>query len=131
MEYRLTAEFLTKCLEARTGLDRERAIAATAAFLDLSLAMQLLPLSRLEAMERDAHILYLAGEGLPRVTIALRLGMARSMVFEALRRHQRARREALRRVGLDSPTRPGRQRPEPGTAGALNQPHGRQHGPNL
>lgn len=99
MHYALTEAFLAQCFAAKTGVDREAAIQATAVFLEISQAMALITVQRLETAEQDAHILHLAGQGVPRATIAIRVGKARSKVFEALKRHQEARRAALRAAG--------------------------------
>lgn len=96
--YRLTEEFLAACLRQKTSLDAAEAAEATAVFLEISRAMNLIFTYRLERVEQEAKILKLVGQGVPRVTIALRLGMARSVVFESIRRHQKARRNALKKA---------------------------------
>ncbi len=97
--FHLTESFLAQAFAAKAGVDQAEAAEACAVFISLSEAMGLITAARLEAVERDAHVLHLAGQGIPRATIALRIGLARSKVFEAIRRHQKARREALRRAG--------------------------------
>ncbi len=97
--YALTEAFLAQCFAAKTGADREAAVQATAAFLEISQAMALITAQRLEAAERDAHILHLAGQAIPRTTIAMRMNISRVAVYDAIRRHQEARRTALRVAG--------------------------------
>jgi len=99
MHYALTKQFLAQCLAAKTGMEQEAAVQATAVFLEISQAMALITVQRLETAEQDAHILHLAGQGVPRATIAIRVGLAKSNVFAALRRQQEARRAALRAAG--------------------------------
>lgn len=96
MEYALTKQFLAQCLAAKTGMEQQAAVDAAVAFLEVSQAMSLITAQRLEAVEQDARILHLAGQGVPRATIAIRLGHSRSLVFLALKRHQTARRAALK-----------------------------------
>ena len=97
--YHLTEQFMAQAYAAKTGVDLKAAAEAVALFLSISRAMTLITSQRLEAVERDAHALHLAGQGVPRVTIALRLGVDRATVFRAIREHQKARREALRWAG--------------------------------
>jgi hypothetical protein len=99
MHYALTEQFMARCLASRTGMEEAEAVETLAVFLEISRAMNLITVQRLEMLEQDAHILDLAGKGIPRATIALRIGKARSVVFEALKRHQDARRLALRVAG--------------------------------
>ena len=102
--FHLTEAFLAQAFAAKAGMDQREATEACAVFIAISEAMGLITAARLEAVERDAKILDLRGtvvDGKP-VTcrvIALRLGMSRVAVHEAIRRHQRARREVLRRAG--------------------------------
>ena len=96
MEYALTKQFLAQCLAAKTGMEQQAAVDAAVAFLEVSQAMSLITAQRLEVVERDAHALHLAGQGVARVTIAMRLGVDRATVFRAIRDHQKARRAALK-----------------------------------
>lgn len=91
----LTQAFLANCMMAK-GMDREEAIRATAWFIEVSLALRLIPTQVLERNERNEYILKLAGQDVSRTTIALRVGLVRSKVFEALKQQQQARRAALR-----------------------------------
>ena len=96
MSYALTEQFLAQCLAAQTGMELKEAAKATTYFLEVSRAMSLITAQRLDAVEQDARILHLAGQGVPRATIAIRLSLSRSLVFMAIKRHQGARRAALK-----------------------------------
>ena len=52
----------------------------------------------LERFERDAHIYNLRGQRLTATVIGQRVGLCRSKVFQAIRRHIDRRRAALREV---------------------------------
>lgn len=103
-QFRLTQAFLAQVYAAKTGKDQAEAAEACAVFLSISQAMIPMLARALEATERDAKILDLRGkrtEDGKQITgqiIALRLGVSRKHVFEAIRRHQLARRAALRKV---------------------------------
>lgn len=101
--YRLTEEFLARCYAAKTGKDQAESAEACAVFLAISQAMIPMLARALEQVEQDAKILDLRGkkaDGRPMTAsiIALRLNMHRQRVFEAVRRHQMARRAALKAV---------------------------------
>ena len=95
-DYKLTEAFLTNCLQQKTALDAAVAAEACAVFLEVSRIMNLITAERIASVERDARVLQLAGQGVPRATIAVRMSCQRNAVFKAIRRHQRARRDALR-----------------------------------
>lgn len=102
--FRLTEAFMAQVYAARTGKDQSEAAEACAVFLAISQAMIPMLARALEATERDAKILDLRGkmvDGKPVAwrVIALRMGISRVGVYDAVKRHQRARREALRRAG--------------------------------
>jgi hypothetical protein len=97
--YHLTEAFMAQAYAAKAGVDQTEAAEAVAVFLSISQAMVLITTQRLDAVERDARALQLAGQGVPRVAIALRLGVDRATVFRAIRDHQKARRAALRMAG--------------------------------
>lgn len=99
MDYALTKQFLAQVAAAKMDAEREEAARWLEVYLESMLAMNLITVQRMETAEQDAHILHLAGQGVPRATIAIRVGLAKSNVFAALRRQQEARRAALRAAG--------------------------------
>ena len=99
--FRLTEQFMARCYAARTGAEESEAAEACAVFLSISQAMVPMLARALEAVEADAKILDLRGksaDGKPMTAtiIAMRLKVHRATVFEAIRRHQKARRAALK-----------------------------------
>ena len=104
--YRLTEQFLAQCYQAKFPGDAERAADVAAWFIAVSTHAGISTVALLEARERDAHVLHLAGQAIPRATIALRVGLSRVAVYDAIKRQQKARRAALRLAGRDSPPPP-------------------------
>ena len=86
---------LIQCFEAG-GVDPEIAAKAAHIVVDIDNAMARTPKERAEMWEQDAHILRLRGDGLSSTVIAIRLGIHRQRVFEAIKRHQCDRRAAFR-----------------------------------
>lgn len=88
-------QFLQDQLE-RAGLPAPVAACEAGRLLAAQVAAGLVPLRALEAWERDAHIYHLRGQRLTVEVIGTRVNLSRSNVFEAIRRHQKARRAAAR-----------------------------------
>lgn len=98
-DHALALSFLADRLADATGCDRDHALEDAKALFAVMRAMGLITPAALALWERDARILTFRGQGLSCTLIAFRLGMARSKVFEAIGRHQGARRAALRNAG--------------------------------
>ena len=95
---------LADCFAA-SGIDRETAEKAAKIAVHVDDATERVTQDRSNSWEMDARILELRGQGLTCVAIALRLSICKRLVFKAVRRHQRARRAALRCVGVGSEQR--------------------------
>jgi hypothetical protein len=95
MSHAHAQQFLEEQLR-RAGLPPEVAACEAGKQLAALVAAGLVPVRVLEAWERDAHIYHLRGQRLTVATISVRLSLHRATVFEAIRRHQKARRAALR-----------------------------------
>lgn len=99
--YRLTESFMAQVYAAKTGKDQAEAAEACAVFLSISQAMIPILARALEATERDAHILDLRGKktdgkAITWKVISLRVGLSRTAVHDAIKRHTLARRAAWR-----------------------------------
>lgn len=66
--------------------------------LDVALAAGVVSRSSLDQWERDAQIYHLRSHGLSAAVIGVRINLRRSQVFEAVRRHTKRRRAALKLV---------------------------------
>ena len=87
--YPLTEQFLASCLPDSDIVT----------FVQVCLSAGIIMRDRLEAVERNMHMLELVGKGVPRVTVAMRMGVSRKTLFKNLKEIQSARREALRKAG--------------------------------
>ena len=90
--------FLADRLESSTGCDHDHAVTDAKALLCIGIAMGLISHAALAMWEQDARILELRGQGLACTLIGFRLRISRRTVFEAIRRHQAARRGALQQT---------------------------------
>jgi hypothetical protein len=80
------------------GEPAERALAVAEAAIFAQVAAGLITVRTIEGVDRDAKVYELRGKGLTAEVIGVRMVMARSKVFEAIRRHSRRRRAVLRLV---------------------------------
>lgn len=87
--------FLAQCLQGM-GMDAESSASAADSLIAFELAGGLLAQAALDHWERDAHIYHLRSQGLTSTVIGVRVTLARSKVFEAIRRHTKRRRAALK-----------------------------------
>ena len=88
-------DLLARCFLAQ-GLDPERVQKAVEAAFPVMIAAGITTAKAIEAVDRDAHIYKLRGMRLTSVVISERIGLCRSKVFDAVRRHKRARLAVLR-----------------------------------
>lgn len=88
-------DLLARCFLAQ-GLDPERVQKAVEAAFPVLIAAGITTAKVIEAVDRDAHIYKLRGARLTAVVISERIGLCRSKVFDAVRRHKRARLAVLR-----------------------------------
>ena len=88
-------DLLARCFLAQ-GLDPERVRKAVEAAFPVLIAAGITTAKVIEAVDRDAHIYKLRGMRLTSVVISERIGLCRSKVFDAVRRHKRARLAVLR-----------------------------------
>lgn len=81
---------------ATAGMDRDEALRLAEATIGTLVAAEALQAGHVEAWERDARIYELRGQGLAASVIGLRVSLSRARVFDAVRRHGKRRRAALR-----------------------------------
>jgi hypothetical protein len=96
MEYRLTAEFMARCVRAKTGMDEAEAIALCATIIEVGLAMNLILEAQIRANERHAKARRLIHMGLPPTVVAARMSIGRSTLFRVVRSQIEKERAALR-----------------------------------
>ena len=96
-------DILAQCFLAQ-GLDPEAVRKAVEVVFPVMIAAGITTAKLVEAVDRDAHIYKLRGqrtvsmEPMTATVIATRVGLCRSNVFDALRRHQRRNRDVLRLI---------------------------------
>ena len=88
-------DLLARCFLAQ-GLDPERVQKAVEAAFPVMIAAGITTAKVIEVVDRNAHIYKLRGDKLTAVVISVRVGLCRSKVCEAVRRHKRARLAVLR-----------------------------------
>jgi len=90
-------QLISDCLVAQ-GEDRSKADRVAAFVMEVLPAAGIVKQTDAEAFERDARVYQLRGSRLTAVVISERVGLCRSKVFEAIRRHAKARRAVLRMI---------------------------------
>lgn len=96
-------DILAQCFLAQ-GLDPEAVRKAVEVAFPVMIAAGITTAKLVEAVDRDAHIYKLRGqrtvsmEPMTVTVIATRVGLCRSKVFDAIRRHQRRNRDVLRLI---------------------------------
>lgn len=94
--FRLTEAFMAKCYAAKRGCDEAEAMEAVVALVSIELAFLDLFPRIMESRERDSRMLELVGQGIPRVTVAMRMSVSRKTLHQNLKGLMDARRSALR-----------------------------------
>jgi len=90
-------QLLTECFAAG-GMDIATATRAADLALTTCVAAGLVAEERLDVWEREARVYHLRGQRLTVEVISARVCLGRSQVFEAIKRHQKRRRAALRQA---------------------------------
>jgi hypothetical protein len=93
----LAQQLISDCLVAQ-GEDRAKADRTAAFVMQVLPAAGIVRQSDLEAFELDAKIYKLRGSRLTAMVISERVGRGRTYIFDAIRRHAKARRAVLKLI---------------------------------
>ena len=80
------------------GMGEAEATKVVGLIVDRQLACDMMPAEHLDTWERGARAYHLRGQRLTVEVISARVCLGRSQVFEAIKRHEKRRRAALRQA---------------------------------